>query len=500
MQLAIDEQCLHLTTGARHRPLTISRGILVLLSGLLALALALLQPVPRERSTASTFSTGSDLRADASRRLHSARPGEGAVWLHGSYALGEPTREQLAFRMSGLFSAELYWNGRLIGRKGVPAAQAADEVVGPIDAAIVLPASVLRPDNHWSIRLSSHHAGYAPATRIHGLGIGPYRSAGRDLAHYLPALLVFGALLACAAWGLTGWLALTGRGAGTLALSAIFLGAALAAEVSRGVVNYPYEWHVVRQAITLTFLGAHAVLLLLGSSALTGGPPSLDRPFWAVALMAVVAGVASSTGFDQKMLCLLAVCYLAMAARAALRTQPNRGQIATAALSLLAFAMLLFRMEVHMDAGAYAFGLALLTAALAQAVPAARPDTNRQAAAPQQRKRILLGFTGSERIVDWDDLQALRASGNYTQALLGDGTSILDRRSFSRLLELAPPRFVRVHRSYAANLGAARSLKRVRRGSHQLVLAGGSRIPVSRGRFREVRETIGAASTAAEDG
>ena len=94
----------------------------------------------------------------------------------------------LAVRTAGPFSARVYWNGALIGEKGVPGPDAASEIAGPIDAVFALPPDLIRErGNRLVMEYSSHHAGYEPMTVIHALRVMPYRADDRrPLRNYLP--------------------------------------------------------------------------------------------------------------------------------------------------------------------------------------------------------------------------------------------------------------------------------------------------------------------------
>ena len=104
-----------------------------------------------------------------------------------------------------------------------------------------------------------------------------------------------------------------------------------------------------------------------------------------------------------------------------------------------------------------------------------------------------LSVRSGERIVvlrvaeiDW-----IRAAGNYVRIHAG-GTSYLHREALGRLAAaLDPARFLRIHRGAIVNLDRIREVHPLFYGDCQILLADGTRLPLSR-RFREpARRALG---------
>lgn len=156
-------------------------------------------------------------------------------------------------RPIGLFltadaSAEVWWDGEMIGRNGQPASTPELEQPGRMRAVFLLNGEQLRQGPHLLVmRLSRQHGGDNISTPIDELYLGPwqYPLAGA-LEYYLPGLISGGAVaLACLFLLATGW---RGRDTAALWLSAacFALLLQLSFEALRAFVNYPYPWQGVR--------------------------------------------------------------------------------------------------------------------------------------------------------------------------------------------------------------------------------------------------------------
>ncbi|HSJ09981.1 MAG TPA: LytTR family DNA-binding domain-containing protein [Longimicrobiales bacterium] len=149
----------------------------------------------------------------------------------------------------------------------------------------------------------------------------------------------------------------------------------------------------------------------------------------------------------------------------------------------------------HPEHAARAFDVAA-TDYLVKPVTQARFDDAlqriRRATAAPAGERVLLGGRLGGRAVPVADIVWLEAQGAYVTAHVGAATHVM-RESLSALIERLGPRFVRVHRSAAVNLGHVVAVRRMR-GRLTVELAGGSRIPVSRRMAAEVVDLLRRAS------
>jgi len=106
--------------------------------------------------------------------------------------------------------------------------------------------------------------------------------------------------------------------------------------------------------------------------------------------------------------------------------------------------------------------------------------------------KLPVSMQGRIALIDVADVAYLRADGHYTE-IATDGKKLLCGLAISQLEPRLPPeQFLRVHRSYIANLAHASAIKR--NGDQlMLVVEGGTKfeIPVSRAYAARLRETLG---------
>jgi two-component system LytT family response regulator len=87
------------------------------------------------------------------------------------------------------------------------------------------------------------------------------------------------------------------------------------------------------------------------------------------------------------------------------------------------------------------------------------------------------------RVVAVDEIDWIRADGNYVQ-IHANGTRYLHRETLSHLLEtLDPARFLRIHRGVIVNVERIREVHPLFKGGAEVVLHDGTRLDLSR-RFR----------------
>jgi hypothetical protein len=171
-----------------------------------------------------------------------------AVWLRAvvevppGFAAGD---HPMGLSLNAAASAEVWWDGEMIGRNGRPESTAVGELPGRIEAVFVLDDRQLREGEHRLLmRLSRQHGSAMISTPIDQLSLGPWEDPLDDaLRYYLPSLLSGGAVALAGLFLLvTGW---RGRDPAALWLSASCLALLLqlGVESLRGFVNYPYPWH-----------------------------------------------------------------------------------------------------------------------------------------------------------------------------------------------------------------------------------------------------------------
>ena len=124
-----------------------------------------------------------------------------------------------------------------------------------------------------------------------------------------------------------------------------------------------------------------------------------------------------------------------------------------------------------------------------EAAPSAGPATAPAPAAPPARpERFLVRKLRREFLIAADDIDWLKAQGNYVGLHVNGHDYLLRATLTDFLAQLDPARFVRVHRSHAVNLGRIREIEPLDGGEARLHMHDGSTVPCSR-RHREALRT-----------
>jgi len=410
-----------------------------------------------------------------------------------------PLQRPLMVRIVAMASAELRWNGAVIGRNGVPGADAAAEVPGRFIASFIIPSQLVRPgDNLVEARLSSHHSWLPVQRAVHQFSIDPYESEELPgLAHYLPALLALGALVGACIYFSVAWASERRGGAPLLALIAGAAVAQLLAEVSRAFVAYTYPWHLAR--VTLIALLAAVIATLGAAYAAQRFAPEWRRPAVIFTAAAAAVGVLLIPYYDTKAVSAIFAGAAAVAI-CGYRARGSRAGKAALAFALAAPALFAWQLTDFLDRGWFLLLAALLVALVAEQVSrlararAERDAESRRAAALAERlaraeqagEPILALKDGwrTHRVAE-ADIVFIRAADDYCEAMLADGRSMLVTMTLSRLLATLPERFVRVHKSYAVNRAHVASLAPKAGGGRILRLSQGSEVPVGRSYSRQ---------------
>ena len=107
------------------------------------------------------------------------------------------------------------------------------------------------------------------------------------------------------------------------------------------------------------------------------------------------------------------------------------------------------------------------------------PEAGGPEAAGGEARRIAVRKGQEVLFVPVDEIAYVSGADDYSELHLAGGGTMLCDKTLAALERLLPARFVRVHRSYIANLGCARGL-RAAGGRPALVLTDGRSVPVGR--------------------
>lgn len=405
-----------------------------------------------------------------------------------------PLERPLMVRLVAMASAEVRWNGILIGRNGAPGADAASEVPGRFVASFVVPPRLVRlGDNVLEARLSAHHLWLPVRRAVHIFSVGPYESEELPgLADYLPALLALGALAGACIYFAVAWASDRDRKSGLLALIAAAAMGQLVAEVSRAFVAYSYPWHLAR--VTAIALLAAAAAVLIAAYAARRFAPEWRRAVVLGTAVAASASVFLIPYYDLKAVSAIATGAVALGL-CAIRGRRSPGAKAALAAALAVPALFAWQLTAFLDRGWFLLAATVLVALVAEQVSslrrarAERDDEIRRAAALSERLAraeregepivALKDGTRTRRVAE-SDIVYVRAADDYCEVVLADRQTVLVTTTLARFLETLPPRFLRVHKSYAVNRARVTAVSPRPGGGRELVMSDGVRVPVGR--------------------
>jgi hypothetical protein len=481
--------------------------LLRLLSGLFLSALligcaAAADPAVSEQIRTVKVRSGDDPRwaqAGYDDRGWERRPTEGTdtqgrmVWIRARVNLGPSRVEErpLAVHVGALAAYELFWNGRLIGRSGSPAASAAAERQGGIDGHFAIPPDLVRAgDNLLAMRLSSFHLPMRVRHSLLHIAIGDYE-AGSTLAlrTYAAAILAAGILLLGSAYfGFAYWANRSDPASLLLALLSTALLAQLSLEVSRAFIGYRYGLHLWRMGAIFAFASLSGVLLAAYVRQLfrdQGGKWLIP----AVMLWSPAAFLLFE-GFDQKIYAVIlgpAVAASAAVLPAALKG--SRSALLVFAVTSVLALPLLGAFPSFLDQDFYVIASALI-AGLCLHRQFGRASIPRVRAAPRRPDEAdarvpVLSARGVE-LCDPRSFLMIKGADDYAEIVLSGGSTRLHRGRLNELEARLPQNFLRVHRSYIVNMDRALELFSAS-GSLRVRLEEGASAPVSRSYSRSVR-------------
>ena len=452
-----------------------------------------------------------------SRSYWLADPQGRAIWIEAELVLDtapDPLSGPHALFLSGKMASEAYVNGARIGANGAPGADAASETPGRMDAALFLPAQLLREgSNRIVLSASGHHSLIPLAAPIHRIAVGPYGDPRRAILEgYQGSLASFGVFaLALVFFTVLAGLSPNRAGPGLLAAIAGVAGLQLLAETGRGLFAYAYPIHDLRLIALAAGAAALALLTTVWSvHTFTPGRQTANRLLVAGLCLALLLVQILAPGFDQKAgfaLLYGAVGAAAPPARRAMQSRSLSPTLWTAGFLLVAGSAFLAPQSLLDRTVFWGFSLLLIVNIAAQArrfaeERAARAlETRRadalasalaraeQAARPVQIPLVAAGRTD---YVGAADIARLNAADDYVEVVMKDGRTLLHTGALAKLEALLPASFLRVHRSCIVNTDEIEALERDPGGSGRLILKSAEAAPVSRRILPRVRRALSA--------
>ncbi len=90
-------------------------------------------------------------------------------------------------------------------------------------------------------------------------------------------------------------------------------------------------------------------------------------------------------------------------------------------------------------------------------------------------------------LVEVKDICYIKGAGNLSELFLTDGQSLLHDKSLHHLAKLLSVDFERIHKSFIVNLKMVKSIS----GKYEILLRNGECIPISRTKFKAIKDRIG---------
>lgn len=402
----------------------------------------------------------------------------------------EKWRAPTGLRLSGPFSADIFWDGKRVGRKGVIGNTKSEENPGKIDSLTFLSPDLLNPGLHQlDLRVSTLHLNYDADNIFHIVSLGPFRDDDRrSLRYYSTPLLIFSGLALLILQFMRMGIDAGNRLFIILSIFAGFVLLQLMAEVSRAVINYPYSWHYIRGAV-MGYSGLAAGMSLLFLTF------TLEKQKWARAV--ILVGVLTFLfsfffyiGGDRQ----IARNFLIITAAPALiyLVKGLKKQINLMTLIpvfwVFCFISVQLSYGIFLDVFFFAGSLVLLTSIWFGGSFVASP--NAVTAGQKPPENFLVKSKGREIPVSLKDILFIRAEGNFSELNKADGVRLLYQERLGQIMNNPPKGFKRIHKSYAVNLDFIKALRSAEGSKYWLEIKTGGEIPVSRYRVSEIREIL----------
>jgi len=103
-------------------------------------------------------------------------------------------------------------------------------------------------------------------------------------------------------------------------------------------------------------------------------------------------------------------------------------------------------------------------------------------------KFLAIHKRGVQHLVEVKDVLYIKGARVYTELVLLDGNREIHNKSLDKLEHLLPAKFERIHKSYLADMKQAKSMLTASGGKYELKMTNGDLLPVSRSRYKELKE------------
>ena len=91
-------------------------------------------------------------------------------------------------------------------------------------------------------------------------------------------------------------------------------------------------------------------------------------------------------------------------------------------------------------------------------------------------------------LIETEKIQYIKAAGNYSEANIREKGKMLIGKSLNKLEQILPTTFKRIHKSYIINIADLNSYVHAGGGTYQVRLQDGTRLPLSRTKYKEFQQ------------
>ena len=490
-------------------------GLLICLIGFTAGAQPRLVPLS-ERDAISCLAIGGQSIPDFSgptcraANLYEVDPQNQSIWVQTQVEIPETwltVKRPLALFIYAKSSSAVYVNGEFIGRNGIPALLAEEELAGVIDKAFYIPASLIKKDNEIVIHFSSHHGFLDLVGPIHFVGLGDYAAPESLLDRYtgFSMMLLGGLILATLYFLVLNYRSNEKNDYGLFVVMGVFASVQLSLEIVRGLYAYTYPLHDLRLIlIALCAAGFGFCLLIFVARKLEH---QHNIRWLGIAALTIGVVIWWTPGFDIKTA--IAVLVPAIFATVMLGIQAYRTkaqEMIRYTATFIVFDIIIMITLTTFHHINYYLIIAAMTAYLfvdqartfeqrRKQLLAERAEVEKlsfrleQLQQQQAPASIVINSAGEVHHVPTNEVRLCKAFGDYVELHLSNGRMQLYSGTMKDLAERLPSTFIRVHRSYVVNLDYVTTLKSTA-GSGVLILSEGEQVPVSRRLMPTVRDTL----------
>jgi two-component system response regulator LytT len=117
--------------------------------------------------------------------------------------------------------------------------------------------------------------------------------------------------------------------------------------------------------------------------------------------------------------------------------------------------------------------------------------TGAAARADYAAKYLAIRKHGRIQLVRVDDVVYAKGAEAYSELVLASGGTELHDKSLEKLQALLPPVFERTHKSFLVRMSAVKALHAEEGSHYEAELRDGTRLPIGRTRYKEIREKFG---------